>query len=185
MDLDDRHLLYVNPKSRALSALLDEYVGQYWQLYHFRSDIKQAIFGEDDMARWLTARVEDVTGTSARRAAAHKPTPDRFIGTYDLTPLDSKNIAFQYFEKTMRLLKDRHVRAVAFLTPTNHQLLHEFIDTPEYDDNVSAIERAASRYGVVTLDLDKAVPPGEFIDNDHLTVQGNRRLAELLAPHLR
>ncbi|MBV9149852.1 MAG: hypothetical protein JO024_08300 [Candidatus Eremiobacteraeota bacterium] len=184
-DPDDRRLLQMNAQSRALGALLDQYVGRYWQLYHFRSDIKQAIFGEDDMARWLTARVEDLTGTNARRAAAHKPTPDRFIGTYDLTPLASGNVAFQYFEKTMRLLNSRHIRAIAFFTPTNHRLLHEFIDTPEYDDNVAAIRRVASRYGIVTLNLDRAVPPAEFIDNDHLTVEGNRRLAQLLAPHLR
>jgi len=184
-DFDDRRLLQINPQSRALSALLDQNVGRYWQLYHFRSDIKQAIFGKDDMARWLSARVEDLTGTAARRAAAHRPTPDRFIGTYDLTPLGSSNVAFEYFEKTLRLLKSEHVRAVAFLTPTNHRLLHEFIDTPEYDDNVKAVERLTSRYGVMTLNLDRAVPPSEFIDNDHLTVQGNRRLAQLLAPHVR
>ncbi len=185
LDFADRRLLQINPQSHALSALLDQYVGRYWELYHFRSDIKQAIFGQDDMARWLTARLEDVTGTNARRAAAHRPTADRFIGTYDLTPLGSTNVAFQYLEKTMRLLKTYHVRAIAFLTPTNHKLLHEFIDTPEYDDNVAAIRRLAARYGVLTLDLDRAVPAAEFIDNDHLTVQGNRRLAQLLAPHVR
>ncbi|MBV9278256.1 MAG: hypothetical protein JOZ97_08480 [Candidatus Eremiobacteraeota bacterium] len=184
-DLDDRRLLQVNPQSRALSALLDQYVGRYWQLYHFRSDIKEAIFGKDDMARWLAARAEDLTGTAARRAAAHRPTPDRFIGSYDLTPLGPSNVAFQYLEKTFTLLKDHHVRAMAFFTPTNHKLLHEFIDTPEYDDNVTAIERLAARYGVPTLNLDRAVPPAEFIDNDHLTVQGNRRLAQLLAPRVR
>ncbi|MBV9402360.1 MAG: hypothetical protein JO018_01385 [Candidatus Eremiobacteraeota bacterium] len=184
-DRDDRQLLQITPQSTTLSALLDQYVGTYWQLYHFRSDIKQAIFGKDDMARWLSAHVEDVTGTAARRAAAHKPTADRFIGTYDLTPLAPGNVAFDYFEKTLRLLDAHHIHAVAFLTPTNHQLLHEFIDTPEYGDNVAAIKRLASRYGVLTLNLDRAVPPSEFIDNDHLTVAGNRRLAQLLAPHLR
>jgi len=185
LDSDDRHLLQISEKSRALNAVLDEYVGRYWQLYHLRSDIKQAIFGQDDMARWLTGRVEDVTGANARRAAAHKPTPDRFIGTYDLTPLGASNIAFQYFEKTARLFQANRIRAVAFLTPTNHKLLHDFIDTPEYDDNIRAIERAAARYGIVTLNLDRAIPAGEFIDNDHLTVQGNERLAQLLAPYLR
>ena len=185
LDREDQRLLAINPENRAVSALLDQYVGRYWQLYHFRSDIKQAMFGEDDMARWLAARVEALTGTNARRTAAHRPTPNRFIGTYDLTPLGPGNVAFQYFEKTGRLLKTNHVRAIAFFTPTNHKLLHEFIDTPEYDDNVTALQRLASRYGIATLNLDRAVPSREFIDNDHLTVQGNRRLAQLLAPHIR
>jgi len=184
LDRDDRRLLQTHSQSRALNSLLDEYVGRYWQLYHFRSDIKQAIFGQDDMAQWLTARVQDLTGAAARRAAAHRPTPDRFIGVYDLTPLSSQNVALQYFEKTAHLLDANHIRTLAFFTPTNHKLLHEYIDTPEYDDNLNAVKRLAARYGITTLNFDHIVPPSEFLDNDHLTVEGNRRLAQMLAPQL-
>lgn len=184
LDLEDRRRLQMHSPSRALNALLDQYVGRYWQLYHFRSDIKQAIFGQDDMARWLTARVQDLTGTNARRAAAHKPTPDRFIGTYDLTPLGPGNVALVYFEKAARLLRAHHVRALVFFTPTNHKLLHDFIDTPEYGDNLNAVKRLAARYGISVQNFDHVIPSNEFIDNDHLTVAGNRRLAHLLASQL-
>ena len=37
------------------------------------------------------------------------------------------------------------------------------------------------RAGIRVLDLDAAFRADEFIDNDHLTAEGNARLARLLA----
>jgi hypothetical protein len=108
-------------------------------------------------------------------------TPDLFEGTYDLAPLTPKNVGVTFLAKTADLLRSAHIPAVAFLTPTNHALLHDYIDNRQYRANETYLTRLLRNRGVQVVDLDRAVPTADFLDNAHLTVAGQRRLATLLA----
>jgi lysophospholipase L1-like esterase len=169
---------------RAFEARLDGWVGSVWHLYALRSDLREALFGDVDAAHALDDLVQRASGAEARAAAAHRPTPDRFEGTYDLSPLDGKNVAVHFLRETVALLAAERIPAVAILTPTNHSLLHEYIDAPEYRKNLAYVRGLLAAGGVRVLDLDARFPAAEFIDNDHLTARGNRRLAAAIEPLL-
>jgi hypothetical protein len=77
-------------------------------------------------------------------------------------------------------LRDDRISVVAFMTPTNHQLLHEYIDIPEYRANGTFLKRLLEGRGVRVLDLDATFPASAFLDNDHLTAAGQQRLATRL-----
>ena len=154
-------------------------------MYGMRADLRYALFGDVDAAHAFEAWIERRSGAAANIAAAHRPTPDRFEGTYDLSPIDASNVSMTFLGDTIALVRAEHVRAFAILTPTNHTLLHEYIDTPEYDRNLASVHRALAAGGVSVLDYDRRFGAPEFIDNDHLTAPGNRRLAALLAQDVR
>ena len=156
-----------------------------WQLYGLRTDLRELLFSDVDAVHALQTALETVSGTRARRLAAHRPTPALFEGTYDMTPLAPSNVGFQFLARIADLLRSEHIRALAILTPTNHALLHDYIDSPEYVANLRASRRALESRGVRVLDLDRAFPASEFIDNDHLTAAGNVRFAGLLREALR
>ncbi len=181
---DERALLAQPPQKNTLDAKLDRWVTSVWHFYALRSDLREALFGDVDAAHALDNAVQLASGAHARIEAAHRPTPDRFEGTYDLTPLDAQNVSVVFLRKTVELLATAHVPAVAILTPTNHTLLHEFIDSPQYERNLAYTARLLEKGGVRVINLDRSFTAGEFIDNDHLTVDGNRRLAALLRPVL-
>ena len=151
----------------SLPEPLESALSSSWLLYGMRADVRAMLFGEGDST------------------PTQPITPDLFLGTYDLTPLTSKNVAVYFLERTARLLQSAHVRTVAFLTPTNHKLLHDYIDDPAYYANGRYLESLMARHGVSVVDLDRALPSEEFIDNDHLTPRGQRRLARFLADMLR
>ncbi|MDP9017741.1 MAG: hypothetical protein M3N19_05430, partial [Candidatus Eremiobacteraeota bacterium] len=183
-DSHDRARLDVLPE-QTLTQRLDSGVAKVWKLYRFRTDIREAIFGYDDLATWLKNSLERVTGSQALQAAEHRPTADRFLGTYDLEPLTPDNIDFLYLRQLAELLKTQHIPAIAFLTPTNHRLLHEYIDTPTYSKKLHDLSAPLRNDGITVLDLDAAFPQNQFIDNDHLTILGNQRLANTLGRAMR
>lgn len=164
---DDRSVLDVPGAGGGIAARVDRALAPHWLLYAMRSDIRDALFHED------------------RDAPAQKLTPAAFEGTYDLSPLTERNVGVRYLERTVEQLRADGIPVVAFLTPTNHVLLHDYIDVPPYRANGAYLQRLLERCGARVLDLDRAVPTGEFIDNDHLTAAGQRRLAALLEPALR
>jgi hypothetical protein len=166
--------------AQTTDARLDRTIGRNSALYGMRADIRDALFNESDAAHRLQDIVESFSGTAAARAAAHRPRPADFEGTYDLSPLDGTNTSFAALKQIGELLKDQHVSAVAILTPTNHALLHDYIDSPAYQANLRTTQDCLRSYGIRVLDLDAAFPEKDFIDNDHLTVDGNARLATIL-----
>jgi hypothetical protein len=166
----------------AVNDRLSDLVARLWALYGYRTDLREALFGTDDMATLLTHVAGTLSGYTFRQAQAEAPTAERFLGTYDLTPLDSSNISYQRLVALAALLERAHVPAIGILTPTNHTLLHDYIDNSVYGANVATAARMLRSKGVTTLNLDAAIPAGDFIDNDHLTSEGNRRFAELLRP---
>jgi hypothetical protein len=170
------------PNRSSLNDRLNDLVARIWALYGYRTDLREALFGTDDLATLLTHVAGALSGYTSRQAQAEAPTAERFLGTYDLTPLDASNISYQRLIALASLLARAHLRAVAVLTPTNHTLLHDYIDNSVYAANVATAARMLRSHGVTTLNLDAAIPAAEFIDNDHLTSEGNRHFAELLRP---
>lgn len=175
----ERSLLKETQKN-TLDAKLDRFLSNHWMLYGMRADIRATLFGSADAGSAVHAMVNYYSGEYAREQLAHQPTPDKFLGTYDLTPLDDTNVEVVYLQKIVSLLKSQHIEAYALLTPQNHQLLHDYIDTPEYDQQLAYVAHILRPGGVHVLDYDKSIPPRDFLDNDHLTVSGNRRLASML-----
>lgn len=135
-------------------------------LYAMRSDIREHLYGDVDAAP----------------VAASPVRADRFEGTYDLTPLSEANLGVRYLRKTLALARNDNIPVVAFTTPTNHALLHDYIDVPEYRANSAFLKKLVRATGNEVLDLDAAFAARDFIDNDHLTAEGNRKLADRLAP---
>jgi lysophospholipase L1-like esterase len=168
----------------SFEARIDRAISARWRLYALRSDLREALFSSVDAANALDDLVQTWSGAKARLAQMHRPTPDRFEGTYDLTPLDAQNVSVMFLRKTAALLAREHIPAVAILTPTNHALLHEYIDSPAYRKNLDFVRTLLEQRGVRVIDLDRAFAAGEFIDNDHLTAAGNQHLAEILQPEL-
>ena len=162
-------------------ARVDAWLSGVWALYGMRSDVRELLFGQTDAVTAVKAVVNRLSGEAALAEAAHVPGPDRFLGTYDLAPLDDTNVEVAFLRDTVAELRRMHVPALAILTPANHTLLHDYIDVPEYDGQLRYITEILQRGGVRVADYDRAFPSSDFIDNDHLTAAGNLKLAHLLA----
>jgi hypothetical protein len=161
-------------------ARIDRALSNVWHLYGMRPDLRDAIFGTSDAAHAIQDVVEHISGAEQEANASHRPTPDKFEGTYDLTPLAKGNVNFDALAEIGTILSKEHVPAVAILTPTNHRLLHDYIDVPDYARNLERTRSLLEHYGIRVLNLDARFPAGDFIDNDHLTVQGNAEFALIL-----
>lgn len=147
--------------------VFDRLLASSWLVYGARADLRLAIAGDEDVvpSRTLTA--------------------DDFLGTYDLEPLREDNVGVHYLEQTIDVLRSAGIPVAAFLTPTNHALLHEYIDVPAYRANESFLTNLLARRGVEVVDLDRAFPSRVFIDNAHLTAAGQTLLAQTLAKDIR
>ena len=179
---DERGLL-ISPAADDFNARLDRVVAAHWKLYGLRSDIREVLYGDVDAVHALNRELQRVSGARSRQDAAHRPTAERFEGTYDLTPLSqfSDNVSLAFLRKTADLLAARHIRSFAILTPTNHALLHAYVDVPVYDENLHYAKSLMERRGITVLDYDRSIPQAQFVDNDHLTARGNRSFAALIS----
>lgn len=175
----DRALLTMEP-SAGMNGEINDAVESLWALYAMRTDIRESLFGASDASTAASDLLKRLDGTAAREAALHVPTPDKFLGTYDLTPIDEHNVEQQYFEELLTLCRQRHIPLLVFLTPTNHKLLHDYIDVPDYGANLAHLTATALRSGAHVLNFDRAIPAQHFLDNDHLDATGNLMLARLL-----
>ena len=180
----DAALLEAQPEKETLDARLDRDVAAVWRLYAIRTDLRELIFGDIDAAHALHDVLERASGAAARIDAAHAPTPDKFEGTYDLSPIDDANTSMHFLDLTIATLRAARVPALAILTPTNHTLLHDYIDNREYARNLALVRRRLERGDVRVVDLDHAFSAGDFIDNDHLTAAANVRFAHAIATML-
>jgi lysophospholipase L1-like esterase len=180
-----RALLTPTRGPTTLDSWIDEHLAQVWKLYGMRADVRYAIFNDVDAAHALEAWIERRSGAAERSAAAHVPTPDKFEGTYDLSPIDRTNVSMAFLADTVALLREQHVRAYAILTPTNHRLLHDYVDVPEYGRNLETVRHVLEAGGVRVIDYDRTFAALEFIDNDHLTAPGNAHLADMLERDVR
>jgi hypothetical protein len=131
-----------------------------------RADIRETLFPPPDAA------------------APQHPTADMFVGEYDLNPLNDANVGVRYLEKTADALRAAQILTLAFMTPTNHALLHDYIDGPEYRHNLIFLQRALERRGVRVVDLDRAFSASDFYDYAHLKASAQTRLADILEKEL-
>jgi hypothetical protein len=159
----DRSTLAQAPPATGIAAQFDALLASTWALYAMRADLRALVLG-------------DVDALPKQRATA-----DQFLGTYDLSALDEHNVGVHYLEKTVETLQAQDIPVVAFLTPTNHALLHEYIDDPAYAANGAYLVRLLKKRGVRTIDLDRAFPTADFVDNAHLTERGQIRMADTLS----
>jgi hypothetical protein len=167
---------YLSPAERAMLAPFDDAkalarsaersLPAVSSVYAFRSDLREWLFG-------------DTPSVALPRLNA-----DLFAGVYDLVPLDESNVGVHFLEKTADALRSARVPLVAFMTPTNHALLHDYIDNALYRNNEAYLRRLLEARGARVVDFDRAVPADEFFDNAHLTAAGQERLARLLASSL-
>jgi hypothetical protein len=178
---DEKVLLTPEPIKEDIETRIDRILSAHWKLYGMRADLRETLFGDIDAAHAVDDLVQNASGATARAAAAHIPTADRFEGTYDLDPLDDSNVSVIFLKKTIQLLRREHIPALAILTPTNHALLHDYIDVPAYQNNLAYCRTLLAAGGVRLLDADERFPQSDFLDNDHLTISGNNRLARLLS----
>jgi len=159
----DRKSLKLPAPAPPIAAHLDRILSSAWTLYAMRADLRALMLG-------------DVDSLPKKKATA-----EQFLGTYDLTPLDETNEGVRYLEKTADLLREQGIPTIAFMTPTNHALLHDYIDDPAYAANGEYLKAILKKHGVRTIDLDRGFPTSEFIDNAHLTPKGQIRLAAILS----
>jgi hypothetical protein len=159
---------------------LDAFMQDHWQLYGYRVDIHQFLFGDADLATALWNRWE--RRLRKERAPGERP---EYFGLYDLTPLGADNVAFAYSAHSFALLKALHIPVVAFLPPVNHALVAQYIGSPAYDANLHRLQAVGKRYGITVINLDRLLQRASFLDNAHPNAAGNRQLAEALVPALR
>lgn len=172
----ERRLL-ISTQAKTLDARIDRALSRVWFLYGARNDIRELLFHQSDAASFVNARVNALSGEAARASNEHQVTADRFLGTYDLSPLADTNVEVIFLKKTVALLQRHKLLAIGILTPTNHQLLHEYIDVADYHRQLVQVNKYMETGGVRVLDYDSSFSGRYFIDNDHLTALGNQRLA--------
>ncbi|MBD5656435.1 MAG: hypothetical protein IAI50_14815, partial [Candidatus Eremiobacteraeota bacterium] len=151
LDAPDRALLGLARPSAGIGPRLDGMLSSVWLPYALRTDVRDTLYGENDAA--------PVSATG----------PDAFEGTYDLAPLGADNVAVHFLGETARVLRDAGVPVLAFMTPTNHALLHDYIDNKQYRANGNYLKTLLRGYGARVLDLDTLLQRNDFLDNDHLT----------------
>jgi hypothetical protein len=109
---DDRKALALPSRPQGFAGWLDGRLSSVSALYAMRADAREVVYGDTD-----AAPVEHLT------AALYE-------GAYDLTPLTADNLGVRYLERTAQTLRRAGIPLIAFMTPTNHTLLHEYIDVP-------------------------------------------------------
>src|SRR5438270_1557980 len=153
----DRAALDVPAASGGLPRGLDGALERAWLLYAMRPDIRAALYHDDDTD-----------------APAPPATAAQYEGSYDLSPLTARNTGVRYLDSSVAALRADGIPVIAFLTPTNHTLLRDYIDSPAYAANGAFLRRLLERRGARVADWDRAFPAREFIDHDHLTAAGQR-----------
>lgn len=182
---DERSRLKATQQRATIDAFADDRLSRVWALYGMRSDIRNLLFGDSDAATAFRSFVNRASGEEQRAEAAHRPTPDRFLGTYDLSPLTQANVEVFFLRRIGQLMRSEHVPAIAVLTPTNHVLLHDYIDTPEYDAQLRYAASLLEAYGIRVVNYDRAFGSSDFLDNDHLTARAQATFAERLRKDIR
>jgi hypothetical protein len=162
----DRKILRVSSPPKTLRSELDRLASSLFLVYAMRADIRETLYPLPD------------------KPAVQHPTAGMFEGEYDLTPLSDANAGVRYLEKTADALHAARIPALAFMTPTNHALLHDYINGPEYRANLIFLKRLLDRRGVRVIDLDRAFGGGDFYDYAHLRPAAQVRLAAILEREL-
>lgn len=205
-DDDLRAALRLPPPADPVEAALTRAVTRHVYLFQQRRRLGEALFGgppRDRLRDGLLGalnRLRQPRGVTSDDPnlpwSARGLTAAQYAPNYDLIPFDSpeaRNLAL-----TRRLAgllaaprragraADPGVSVFVFLTPHNHGLLGALADNPGYHAASAAIGAIFRERGVPfrSYDGDALVADRYFMDLDHLTADGNRRLAGLLLEDL-
>ena len=161
-DADRRALASEGPPANLLSPF-QALATSLFTVYAMRSDIREMLYPQPDVI-------------PIQKAAA-----DELFAEFDLTPLDERNAGVHYLIKAIDELRERGIYVAVFMTPTNHQLLHKYIDGPEYQANVDYLIHLAATHGAHVANFDRAFSNDDFYDSSHLKPLAQRRFASMLS----
>lgn len=93
---------------------------------------------------------------------------------------------WEYVKKTAALLQEYKINSLFFANPRNFEMLEQYdlIDYQSYNSNLRAIFRYLNDCGIMTLNLDKAVPSRCFSDLVHLLPEGEEIVAGRLCDYV-
>jgi hypothetical protein len=96
-------------------------------------------------------------------------------------PITPDNFNGQHYREVMLELQRVGTPALTYLTPQNPGITKVVLTPEEYGAGRTVLSSFFQGYGVPYYDFSELVPDPFFVDNDHLTAEGNRRLAVALA----
>lgn len=190
---DVRALLRLPPPPDAIEAGLTRLATRHVYLLQQRRRLGELLFGGPprdrlrDLLIHALRRGPEATGDPNLPWTARGLSAAQYAASYDLIPLDAAEATnLQLTRRLSQILAaPRPGQAVfVFLTPHNHGLLGALADNPAYHAASAAIGAVFRERGVPFRSYDGQVDAGLFMDLDHLTADGNRRLAQLLAADL-
>lgn len=176
---------------------LDAFARAHWLFYRDRDWLNEDLFGLHPR-KLLKSYYQIVTRTGLggmldRLARRRRKTDwsgarwdawavDTLRRYYSVLPLDRENAVFRFLTPAAKLAHERGLTPVFFANPMNRELADRFglVDWPLYAANLRRIRNAVEDGGGVFLDCTDLIPSSGFQDNDHLTADGARRLAEAL-----
>jgi len=189
----------VDPREEKVSGYIERFSALYAHRYDLKFYINQRLFGEPlpkVLERWeklfrgwmtraLGGNVENKDNTEEVLFLPwnRKPVPDigELKAYYELTPFSPDNINLIFSKKISQLLDCTRTPALVFLSPENHTLAGQIINNPLYEENLSRIGQVFSGHTFVCRNYDRAIEDRYFADKDHLTGEGNRVFAGILA----
>jgi hypothetical protein len=189
----------IDPREERVSEIIARYSALYAHRYDLKFFFNQRLFGapltkiiekwEKKIRFWITrimggnVRTRDNVEEVLFLPWDKKPIPDlkELRQYYELTPFSSDNINLIFSEKISELLDRSHTPAFVFSSPENHTLAGPIINNPQYEANLSRIDQIFSGNSFVYRNYDKKIEDRYFADKDHLTGEGNRVFAGILA----
>lgn len=179
------------PQSDSRGDALIHFTQEIWALYRYRELVDGLIFQGTPVDRLHGARPSPIAATrepqpgQARQLLPwhlrHVDVQQTVGAAYDNDPLDSfPNPALFFARELVRFLNAHEIRALVFLTPLNHVMLRQYIDTAAFDVNVRRIDALFSGQGFIYRNYQDLLSGDLFTDDDHLTSAGSARLAEVL-----
>lgn len=97
---------------------------------------------------------------------------------YNITPIDTeKNVAYLFTREILDDIEAKGVPAVIFMAGQNHKLLAPLIDNEKYEANRQKLNLIFEGRDFSYIDFDNKIDDFYFVDNVHLTAEGNKLLA--------
>jgi len=179
-------------------------IGNIWALYRERQLINLVLTGDTDalagnLRNWLTEMIRPGIlqaplakgGTPQQRDRANvwkEATADYLAGNrdaYEKIVLDRKSRHFRMFELINRLGQSPDVKLLFVISPINRTMNDETNQFAwnKYRQFQVMMNEIVHENENMLLDLTDAVDNRHFTDSDHLTITGNRQMAQaLIAP---
>ncbi|MCS6913204.1 MAG: hypothetical protein RMK29_04740 [Myxococcales bacterium] len=189
-------LLRLPPPAPALERYLAEWLARHLFLFGQRRRLAEALLGGPPREALRERLLQGLAHLGLRPGGDATTDPnlpwtgrglraEQFRASYDFIPPESPEAINHLMTRRLaRHLAGWGQAALVVLMPQNHGLLGPLADGAAYHATVAAIARTFAEAAVPFRSYDGLVADSLFTDADHLTAQGNQRLAELLAEDL-